>query len=137
MSEGTHPLQQPYCFWFLRRNNAGVKAVAAENYASMIKKIGCFSTVEGFWSYYSHLVRPEDLPLNCEFHLFKEGIRPVWEDDANKLGGKWILRLKKGLSNRFWEELIIALVGEQFDAGEEICGAVISIRYEGDILSIW
>ena len=52
------------------------------------------------------------------------------KDEANKAGGKWIIRLKKGLASRCWENLILAMLGEQFMVGEEICGAVISIRYQ-------
>ena len=29
------------------------------------------------------------------------------------------------------------MLGEQFMVGEEICGAVVSVRYQEDILSIW
>ena len=52
----------------------------------------------------------------------------VKQDDANRSGGKWIIRLKKGLASRCWENLILAMLGEQFMVGEEICGAVISVR---------
>ena len=31
----------------------------------------------------------------------------------------------------------MAIVGDQFDVGDEICGAVISIRQNEDILSLW
>ena len=31
----------------------------------------------------------------------------------------------------------MAMLGEQFMVGEEICGAVVSVRYQEDILSIW
>lgn len=42
-----------------------------------------------------------------------------------------------GLASRCWENLVLALLGEQFMVGEEICGAVVSIRFQEDILSIW
>ena len=29
------------------------------------------------------------------------------------------------------------MLGEQFMVGEEVCGAVVSIRFQEDILSIW
>jgi translation initiation factor 4E len=32
---------------------------------------------------------------------------------------------------------VLGLIGEQFDVGNEICGAVISIRAQEDILSVW
>ncbi|VDM10505.1 unnamed protein product [Wuchereria bancrofti] len=78
-----------------------------------------------------------DINEKVDFHMFKEGIKPVWEDDANRKGGKWILRLKKGFSSRIWENLILAMIGEQFLVGEEICGAVCSIRNQEDIVSLW
>jgi len=31
----------------------------------------------------------------------------------------------------------MAMLGEQFMVGEEICGAVVSVRYQEDILSVW
>ena len=31
----------------------------------------------------------------------------------------------------------LAMLGEQFMVGEEVCGAVVSIRFQEDILSIW
>ena len=42
-----------------------------------------------------------------------------------------------GLASRCWENLVLAMLGEQFMVGEEICGAVVSIRFQEDILSIW
>ena len=42
-----------------------------------------------------------------------------------------------GLASRCWENLVLAMLGEQFMVGEEVCGAVVSIRFQEDILSIW
>lgn len=100
----------------------------------MIAKIG---SVEQFWAHYSHLIRPSDLQGHSDFHLFKVGIKPMWEDEANQHGGKWIVRLRKGLASRCWENLVLAMLGEQFMVGKEICGAVVSIRYQEDIISVW
>jgi translation initiation factor 4E len=54
-------------------------------------------------------------------------------------GGKWIVRLKKGLASRYWEESMMALVGGQFTGvpDGEICGVVLSVRYSEDILGVW
>ena len=35
-----------------------------------------------------------ELSSHSDFHLFKVGIKPMWEDEANKCGGKWIVRLR-------------------------------------------
>ncbi|XP_078474263.1 eukaryotic translation initiation factor 4E type 2 isoform X5 [Lampetra planeri] len=132
---GEHPLQYNYSLWFSRRTPG--RQASTQNYEQNIKHIGTFASVEMFWRFYSHIVRPSDLTGHSDFHLFKEGIKPMWEDDANKSGGKWIVRLRKGLASRCWENLILAMLGEQFMVGEEICGAVVSIRFQEDIISIW
>lgn len=73
-----------------------------------------------------------------DYHLFKKDIRPIWEDEVNRQGGKWIVRLKKGVADRYWESLVLALIGDQFgDAGDDVCGVVLSVRNGEDILSIW
>lgn len=32
---------------------------------------------------------------------------------------------------------VLALVGDQLDYGDNICGAVLSIRFNEDIVSVW
>jgi translation initiation factor 4E len=135
-----NPLEYAYSFWFSKRPGKGAAQAAAAaaaanptnniNYDANLRLVGTFNTVEKFWNYYAHMSRPHDLIGHADIHLFKEGIRPLWEDDANKNGGKWIVRLKKGLANRCWENLILAILGEQFMVGEEICGAVVSVRFQ-------
>ena len=96
-----------------------------------------FLQVEHFWRIYDHIVRPNDHKTTIDYHLFKNGIKPTWEDPNNENGGKWMVRLKKGLASIYWEELVLAIIGEQFDVGSEICGAVVSVRGGEDILSVW
>ena len=55
----------------------------------------------------------------------------------NNQGGKWMVRLKKGIASHYWEQLLLAIIGEQFDVGTEICGAVVSVRNSEDIISVW
>ena len=61
----------------------------------------------------------------------------MWEDEANKNGGRWTLRVSKGYANKLWEDLILAMIGEQFADENEINGIVLSIRAQGDQISIW
>lgn len=130
-----HQLQYCYCLWFSRRNQG--KTASIKKYEDSIRLIGAFSTVEQYWAYYSFMVRSGELTGHSDIHLFKHGMRPMWEDKANQNGGKWIVRLRKGLASRCWENLILAMLGEQFMVGPEVCGAVVSIRYQEDIISIW
>ena len=111
-------------------------------YESSVKSIATIRTVDEFWSVYNFLTRPNDIANNMtplDYHFFVEGIKPTWEDEGNAKGGKWIVRLKKGLASRYWEEVILALIGGQFPgvANGDVCGAVISMRYSEDIVSVW
>ncbi|CAN1245840.1 Eukaryotic translation initiation factor NCBP, partial [Linum grandiflorum] len=134
LKAGLHPLKHKFVFWYTRRT-PGVRTQTS--YEDNIKKIVEFSTVETFWVCYCHLTRPSSLPSPTDLHLFKAGIRPLWEDSANSSGGKWIIRFKKVVSGRFWEDLVLALVGDQLEYSDNICGAVLSIRFNEDILSVW
>ncbi|KAF2727851.1 IF4E-domain-containing protein [Polyplosphaeria fusca] len=108
------------------------------DYEKSTRPLCHMSTAQEFWRVFVHLNRPSKLPTVSDYHFFKEGIRPVWEDDENKRGGKWIMRLKKGVADRYWEELLMSLIGDQFaEAAEEVCGFVLSVRSGEDVFSIW
>lgn len=135
---GENPLTCPYTFWFSQRGRSAKNKTSAGDFEQNIKYICTVSSVEQFWRAYTKIIQPNELTGRCDIHLFKFGIRPMWEDQANKNGGKWQVRLKKGVATRCWENLILAMVGEQFACGDEICGAVISVRYHTeDIVGVW
>jgi len=130
-----HPLRNKWVFWFRPPIS---KANGYIEYEKTLHPIAVIETVEQFFQIYKHLKRPSSLPLVSDYHLFKKGIRPIWEDEENKNGGKWVVRLRKGVADRYWEDLLFAIIGDQFgDASDEVCGAVLSVRNGEDILSIW
>eukprot|EP01088_Endostelium_zonatum_P018522 TRINITY_DN5979_c0_g2_i1.p1 TRINITY_DN5979_c0_g2~~TRINITY_DN5979_c0_g2_i1.p1 ORF type:complete len:225 (+),score=51.79 TRINITY_DN5979_c0_g2_i1:58-732(+) len=136
--DGEHPLKSSYTFYAMKL--AGQRTTEA--FEQSMKKIGTFNTVEGFWQYYSHLTQPnnlssDDTTAQIDYYMFKDNIQPKWEDEANSKGGKWILHIKKGLASKYWEDLLLAFIGEQFPHGDEVCGVVVSVRYLEDIISVW
>lgn len=129
---GEHPLKSTWIVWYRP------PTPKYSDYEKSTVPLASISSVESFWGTYSHLKRPSLLPTVSDYHIFKKGIRPVWEDEANKRGGKWIVRLKKGVADRYWEDLLLGMVGDQFaEAGDEVCGAVLSVRGGEDVLSVW
>jgi translation initiation factor 4E len=131
-SGSEHPLKYTWVVWYRPPTSK------YSDYEKSTIALVSFSTVEAFWSVYSHLKRPSSLPSVSDYHIFKKGIRPVWEDQENRRGGKFIVRLKKGVADRYWEDLLLAIAGDQFaEAGEEVCGAVLSVRGGEDVLSVW
>eukprot|EP00038_Savillea_parva_P029425 m.71032 g.71032 ORF g.71032 m.71032 type:complete len:185 (+) comp8681_c0_seq1:564-1118(+) len=131
---GDMPLTDTWALHFSARSGPRARV---QSFEEQVKELGTFSNVHAFWEYFSHLAPAGELPQLSDYHLFKKGIKPMWEDPANEHGGKWIVRIRKGLASRFWEKLVIAIIGDQFDVDDEVCGAVISIRYREDIISVW
>jgi translation initiation factor 4E len=129
---GEHRLQSSYCLWYSRKAK-----VDPHSYDQNMKLVATFTTVEQFWKIYSHVVRPNSLHSHGDLHVFKEGIKPLWEHEANKQGGRWLVHIRKELANRCWENILMAMLGEQFMVGEEVCGAMVSVRSNEDIISVW
>lgn len=100
-----------------------------QDYSKSLHFVGRCASVEQFWSLYCHLVRPSSLKPFRELHMFKSGIKPMWEDPCNAKGGKWVIRLRKNRIDRAWENACMAMLGEQFLVGPEICGIVLSTRF--------
>lgn len=134
-STQSHALRDAWSFWYRPPIS---KAHGYIEYENTLHGIATVHTAEEFWVAYSHLKRPSTLPVVSDYHMFKKDVRPIWEDEVNRKGGKWVVRMKKGVADRYWEDLLLALIGDQFgDAGEDVCGAVLSMRNGEDILSIW
>lgn len=111
----------------------------SHEYEAGLTVIGDFDTVESFCRYFNWLKPPSKLERNSNYHLFKSGIKPMWEDPANSNGGKWVLTMKNNpqLLDRCWNWLAMALIGEELEDGDEICGAVVSLRSKVDRIQVW
>ncbi|KAK9936696.1 hypothetical protein M0R45_013524 [Rubus argutus] len=131
-----HPLEHSWTFWF---DSASAKPAKSkqEDWGSSIRPIYTFSTVEEFWGIYNNIRHPSKLTLGTDFHCFKNKIEPKWEDPVCANGGKWTLAFPKGKSDNSWLHTLLALIGEQFDHGDEICGAVVNVRNRQEKISIW
>lgn len=141
MAHACHPHHQnvprlllcEWTMWFSMRSK-----MTLDNYEDSIHAVGTLAQLDDVWMLLGHLKRPSDLPGNSDYHLFRTGIKPMWEDGANASGGKWMVRLRKSLTARLWEHLVLAALGGELDGeGEEVCGVVLSVRYHEDILSVW
>ncbi|KAJ7731955.1 eukaryotic translation initiation factor 4E member 2, partial [Mycena olivaceomarginata] len=152
-----HPLRNTWVFWFRQQRTPGTRFVRLSN---PIHLTLTRTQVESLWALTTHLSPPSALAPTTDYLLFHAAVqRPVWEDPLNITGGKWIIRLRKGVADRVWEALVCAVAGEAFagwcarswedddshaEAGgegtgdaPEICGCTISVRQSEDIISLW
>jgi len=132
----SHELGTTFGIWYMHRH-PGHKIA---DYEKATQYLGEFGSVEEFYAWYAHLQRADAIPHISDLSIFRKGVRPVWEDDANVKGGKWLLRVRKhsGLMPWFWESLLLALISDDFgDAAQDITGVVLSIRHAEDTISVW
>ncbi|KAM5587801.1 eukaryotic translation initiation factor 4E-1 [Rosa sericea] len=131
-----HPLEHSWTFWFDSPFAKNAKS-KQEDWGSSIRPIYTFSTVEEFWGIYNNIRHPSKLTTGTDLHCFKNKIEPKWEDPVCANGGKWTLSFTKGKSDHSWLHTLLALIGEQFDHGDEICGAVVNVRNKQEKIAIW
>lgn len=110
-----HPLYSPWTLWF----DSASKQDKAKSWDEALVKVISFSSVEEFWSLYNNIVPPSLIHPNSNYYLFKEGVKPAWEDPANSKGGKWSVQLPRGKYSdqidNFWLYTMLAAIGETLE----------------------
>ena len=92
-------LQHSYTFWVMIReqNFKNKNENYDENKLVEMQSVGTvsiihslfiilFIQVQDFWMLYQHMRRPTAMPYGTFLHVFKDGIRPVWEDPSLERG---------------------------------------------------
>ena len=126
----THPLQHTWVLWEHKQ------IAKQDEWKNSMREICEFSTVEEFWRYWSFVPRPSEVLYDGisrkeiegrtidAFSVFKKGIRPEWEDIANRTGSELSCRktMTVDILDAYWENLVLGLIGEIVDENDEICG---------------
>jgi translation initiation factor 4E len=132
-------LHQKWVIWY---DNPRL-APEGSDWKDNLKKCGEFHSIGEFWSVFNNLLPASKLPLNSNYHVFREGVQPMWEDPSNKSGGKFVLTMPKkdskaGRCDEWWLYTILSIIGETIDLdGDQVCGAVVSIRKSQDRIALW
>ncbi|KAK4049582.1 eukaryotic translation initiation factor 4E [Microbotryomycetes sp. JL201] len=107
-----HPLYSPWTLWF----DSASKQDKAKSWDEALVKVISFTSVEDL---YNNIVPPSLIHPNSNYYLFKEGIKPAWEDPANSKGGKWSVQLPRGKYSdqidSFWLYTMLAAIGETLE----------------------
>lgn len=124
-------LHRRFRFWYCLKDKTS-------DYLNAVQPLGdSFGTIQEFWNVYSFMKRPDQLPNGAAIHCFQDGIKPMWEDEANKDGGRFYLRVHKPYANRFWEDLLLGFLGEQCEENDVICGLIAQVRENEAKIDIW
>ena len=101
------------------------------------------TSIPTFWSLFNNF-DPLALPLRDSIHLFKRGVKPLWEDPRNARGGAWTFRVPKSLAYEFWKEICLLAIGETLQNAveeegwrDDICGVSLGVRYGSVLVQVW
>ncbi|CAB3402679.1 unnamed protein product [Caenorhabditis bovis] len=130
-----YPLKRQWTWWYLNDERN-------KNWEERLKKVYTFKALPEFWALYDSIRPPSGLNSMCDYSVFRDGIQPMWEVPENQNGGRWLINIEKGrppeMVDTIWLEILIALIGEQFDQDmESICGIVCNMRGKGSKISVW
>lgn len=132
----THPLHRSWTLWYDSK-----KTVKGDDWEASLVHINTIHTVEEFWVMHNHTKRPSSIEIGANYHFFREGVKPMWEDDTNRNGGKWIFTFssKEDIArlDQVWEDVLLAVIGECLDDGDEICGLVLGKRKSQTKIALW
>eukprot|EP00997_Jenningsia_sp_PLL12_P006035 NODE_2580_length_899_cov_114.850588_g2119_i0.p1 GENE.NODE_2580_length_899_cov_114.850588_g2119_i0~~NODE_2580_length_899_cov_114.850588_g2119_i0.p1 ORF type:complete len:195 (+),score=35.78 NODE_2580_length_899_cov_114.850588_g2119_i0:96-680(+) len=120
------PLEHVWTFWSVRLED------------HRFCTSGEAGTVQEFWARLREsLADHDEQPVGTSLHIFKRGIKPLWEDPRNMIGGHFQLTMKARLAQQQWLRAVLALVGEQFPL-EETCGITLLEQPKGRyVMKLW
>ncbi|GAO13752.1 uncharacterized protein UV8b_01603 [Ustilaginoidea virens] len=132
-----HPLQNKWTLWFTKPPSG-----KGDNWNDLLKEVITFDSVEEFWGVYNNVAPVSELALKSDYHLFKAGVRPEWEDPQNKHGGKWSYQYKDKRSidvDSLWLQIMMAAIGETLEDEDdgEVMGVVVNVRKGFYRIGVW
>ncbi|MCJ1440342.1 MAG: eukaryotic translation initiation factor 4E [Stictis urceolatum] len=132
-----HPLMHQWTLWFTKPPSG-----KGDNWNDLLKEVVTFDSVEEFWGVYNNIAPTSQLAVKSDYHLFKRGVRPEWEDPQNKHGGKWSysFREKRNVPiDEFWLYVMLSAIGETLENQDdgEVMGVVVNVRKGFYRIGVW
>ncbi|KAL1994445.1 hypothetical protein VTN49DRAFT_1915 [Thermomyces lanuginosus] len=132
-----HPLMHEWTLWFTKPPSG-----KGDSWNDLLKEIVTISSVEEFWGVHNNITPTSELGLKADYHLFKKGVRPEWEDAQNKHGGKWSYQFKDKRSvpiDELWLHAQLAAIGETLEneGDNEVMGVVVNVRKGFYRIGLW
>jgi translation initiation factor 4E len=86
-----------------------------------------------------NIPKPTLLSQKSAYYIFKENIKPKWEDPENAGGGKLMIHLHssamKTAGEALYFDLLLLIIGNQLESADNVCG-LIFLRHK-DSIEIW
>jgi len=130
------PLAYTWAVWEQLQSNA-----KSAQYSDATKKVAECSTVQSFWElYWKTVPQPSELLENKRMvretpdgqqvidaiMIFRENVRPEWEDATNASGGHFQFQLKPSIGggqlDEYWNNLVLGMIGATIEPASMITG---------------
>jgi len=128
------PLSRGWTLWE-QSQTGGSGVTTMGNYSDCMQEIVTVRTIKQFWSMFNNIPQPSVLLQNkrivafdspypqarpvSSLMFFREGVRPEWEDPANREGGHIHFQFRPNIAagnlDEFWNNLVLALIGNTLE----------------------
>jgi len=148
-----HELATEWALWEHIQADIDYNNIAKEElenqYESACRHVKSFGTIEQFMTLWNGMPAPsvvlnknkmirkssDDAVENIGAHmLFREGINPTWEDEANSGGGHFLFVFKSDFPqnaiDEIWERVAFSVLGNILENGDKINGLRIADKYQ-------
>lgn len=102
------------------------------NFSDLIIPLASIQNMRELRYILEYLPSFNELTMITDINIFKSPIKPLWEDENNLAGGKYIIKVKRAVGQRLFEKLTV-----NFMNLENVNGIVASIRKQQVMLSVW
>jgi len=132
------PLRYTWNIWEQIMQSSDGKS--GNQYSDATHKVSGFSTVQEFWKLWNHMPQPSELleqkrmvreqpdglHVIDAIMIFRDNIRPEWEDKMNATGGHFQFQLKPnvggGQVDEYWNNLVLGIIGATIEPANMITG---------------
>jgi len=140
------PLRYTWCIWEQIMQSSDGKQ---SQYSDATHKVAGCSTVQEFWKLWNHMPQPSELleqkrmvreqpdglHVIDAIMIFRENIRPEWEDKMNAQGGHFQFQLKPnvggGQIDEYWNNLVLGMIGATIEPANMITGVRLVDKLSG------
>lgn len=120
-------LQDEWSFWYFKK-------ALDKKWEECLHEIASIKSVAEFWILYNSIISPTELSKGCDYALFRNSIRPMWEDEHNQNGGRWIITLENNIAqsevNQLWLDILLLLIEGTLSKSSIVCGATFNNRWK-------
>lgn len=131
------PLRYTWSIWEQIMQSTGG---SNSQYSDATHKVSDFSTVQAFWKLWNHMPQPSELleqkrmvreqpdglHVIDAIMIFRENVRPEWEDKMNANGGHFQFQLKPntggGQIDEYWNNIVLGMIGATIEPANMITG---------------